>query len=513
MNNRSGDIDNDGLPISVADLVYFESNLSTISNNPNLQVQDLNRDNIVDASDVEYLANHILGVPGYELPTSGLYFQNKDNGKIAIGYSNSITGTNSIIIGNNSSADYNDSIAIGNNITIDNTNQIVIGDAISTSIFNGNVGIGTTTPTPGKKLHVIGDVRIEGSLTTNGETTIINTNVDNTERLTITNDGTGPAIIVNQKGSQPIADFQDDGTSVFYIEDGGNVGIGESNPDNILHVRENGPQLLEGQTNEDAILRFSSGPSYGDKYHEIVNEFYALAGNGHLNKMHFKVNEGGESNSPGTRMTIRGDGNVGIGTDDPKGKLHIYETTGTGTATTGTLVLEHGNSGGFSSIIFPSAVSQGSDYGYISYQDTDTIGGVGETARLTIGTSNDGDDNIVLAPSGVVTSTKEISAPSFNATSDIRLKKDIEPLNLCLDQICQLQGVKFTRIDDKKKNRQIGFIAQEVEQIIPELVSTDLSVEKYKSIAYGNVTALLVEAIKELRQQVNELREEIKNNK
>lgn len=598
MNNRSGDIDNDGLPISVADLVYFESNLSTISNNPNLQVQDLNRDNIVDASDVEYLANHILGVPGYELPTSGLYFQNKDNGKIAIGYSNSITGTNSIIIGNNSSADYNDSIAIGNNITIDNTNQIVIGDAISTSIFNGNVGIGTTTPTPGKKLHVIGDVRIEGSLTTNGETTIINTNVDNTERLTITNDGTGPAIIVNQKGSQPIADFQDDGTSVFYIEDGGNVGIGiiapahaldvsgnirikgenlyigndandslrfnhhknpggtESfsyidynddgnlyfrststssypttmtlsgngnvgigignltNPDNILHVRGNGPQLLlEGQTNEDAILRFSSGPSYGDKYNEIVNEFYASAGNGHLNKMHFKVNEGGESNSPGTRMTIRGDGNVGIGTDDPKGKLHIYETTGTGTATTGTLVLEHGNSGGFSSIIFPSAVNQGSDYGYISYQDTDTIGGVGETARLTIGTSNDGNDNIVLAPSGVVTSTKEISAPSFNATSDIRLKKDIEPLNLCLDQICQLQGVKFTRIDDKKKNRQIGFIAQEVEQIIPELVSTDLSVEKYKSIAYGNVTALLVEAIKELRQQVNELREEIKNNK
>ena len=54
----------------------------------------------------------------------------------------------------------------------------------------------------------------------------------------------------------------------------------------------------------------------GNKYHEIVNEFYALAGNGHLNKMHFKVNNGGETNSPGTRMTTekeQGDGNVGIG--------------------------------------------------------------------------------------------------------------------------------------------------------------------------------------------------------
>ena len=79
-----------------------------------------------------------------------------------------------------------------------------------------------------------------------------------------------------------------------------------------------------------------------------------------------------------------------------------------------------------------------------------------------------------------------------------------------MDQICQLQGVKFTRTDDKKENRQIGFIAQEVEQIIPELVSTNLSGEKYKSIAYGNVTALLVEAIKELREEVKELKEEIK---
>ena len=52
-------------------------------------------------------------------------------------------------------------------------------------------------------------------------------------------------------------------------------------------------------------------------------------------------------------------------------------------------------------------------------------------------------------------------------------------------------------------------LSQEVEQIIPELVRTDLSGEKYKSIAYGNVTALLVEAVKELRQEVNELRSQI----
>ena len=107
-------------------------------------------------------------------------------------------------------------------------------DVVMTMLKNRNVGIGTTNPD--RKVHIVGDVRIEGSLTTNGETTIINTNQNNTERLSVTNDGTGPAIIANQKGSQPIVDFQDDGTSVFYIEDGGNVGIGTTDPYAKLHV-------------------------------------------------------------------------------------------------------------------------------------------------------------------------------------------------------------------------------------------------------------------------------------
>lgn len=499
MNNRSGDIDNDGLPINVADLVYFESNLSTISNNPNFQVQDLNRDNIVDASDVEYLANHILGITGYELPTSGLYFQNKDNGKIAIGYSNSITGTNSIIIGNNSSADYNDSIVIGANVVTTETNQIVIGDANKTSIFNGNVSIGTTTPTPGKKLHVIGDVRIEGSLTTNGETTIINTNVNNTERLTITNDGTGPAIIINQKGSQPIADFQDDGTSVFYIQDGGNVGIGTDSPDNKLTISGGAIQLspFDGGTTNFAMY------SYNDSF--FINP---------------RTSTGGFDNIIG--LTMKSNGDVGIGTDQPSGNLHISS----GTSGKCKLILESDTDnneetdqgqiifrqdGGLDlNAIFVSNTEDNAVANYLNIASSSATPAI--VFRVDTGNDAINATERMRIDLNSISCVNEVTAPSFNATSDIRLKKDISNLSNVLDDVCKLQGIEFVRTNDKCEKKKVGFIAQDVEEIFPQLVQTDDSKEKYKSISYANTCALLVEAIKELREEVTELRKQVKNN-
>jgi len=102
------------------------------------------------------------------------------------------------------------------------------------------------------------------------------------------------------------------------------VGIGETSPTQLIHARGTGPQLfIEGASNENAIIRGSAGPSYRDKYHEISMGFYALQGFGSSNYIDFKVNEGGQSNSPGTRMRIRGDGRVGIGTTSPGYALHV----------------------------------------------------------------------------------------------------------------------------------------------------------------------------------------------
>jgi len=88
-------------------------------------------------------------------------------------------------------------------------------------------------------------------------------------------------------------------------------------------------------------------------------------------------------------------------------------------------------------------------------------------------------------------------------TSDERLKKNIKVLPNALDSICKLNGVSFDwrRDEYKDKNmaagKQIGVIAQNVEKVYPEIVSTDK--EGYKSVASASLVAPLIEAVKELK--------------
>jgi hypothetical protein len=85
--------------------------------------------------------------------------------------------------------------------------------------------------------------------------------------------------------------------------------------------------------------------------------------------------------------------------------------------------------------------------------------------------------------------------------SDARFKENVVTMTNTLEKLQGLRGVTFNRIDTGTKH--IGFIAQEVEAAFPELVSTD--VQGYKSVAYGNATAVLVQCIKELKATIDTL--------
>lgn len=101
---------------------------------------------------------------------------------------------------------------------------------------------------------------------------------------------------------------------------------------------------------------------------------------------------------------------------------------------------------------------------------------------------------------GTLTSTGNITA-----YSDRRLKKDLVKITNALDKVCKLTGYTFTRIDNNLK--QTGLIAQDVKAVLPEAVST--SEDGILGVSYGQLAGLLVEAIKELKAEVADLKKQL----
>jgi hypothetical protein len=100
-------------------------------------------------------------------------------------------------------------------------------------------------------------------------------------------------------------------------------------------------------------------------------------------------------------------------------------------------------------------------------------------------------------------------AGNVTAYSDVRLKDNIRVIDNALNKLKEIRGVYFTRKDqDDKAKVHTGVIAQEVELVLPEVVSEDN--EGKKNVAYGNMVGLLIEAIKEQQLQIEELKALIK---
>jgi hypothetical protein len=235
-------------------------------------------------------------------------------------------------------------------------------------------------------------------------------------------------------------------------------------------------------------------------------------------------------------------GNVGIGTSSPVEKLTVAGSMeiGIGAGDYEHLRIGGGNSSGFLYGSYPQ-FGDGIHLGYNYYADAtgahQVINPGGGSSRISVGygsidlcadscpgcvpapvllhvapftsyffSTNLGLDtlnpNFMLHVNGTA---GKPGGGSWSNSSDIRLKKNIEPLHGALDQLLCLQGVTFEYIDpdaiDELPGPRIGMIAQEVEQVFPDWVGK--RIDGFKSVTYRGFEALTVEALRDLRAEKN----------
>jgi hypothetical protein len=201
-----------------------------------------------------------------------------------------------------------------------------------------------------------------------------------------------------------------------------------------------------------------------------------------------------------SRTAITG-GNVGIGTTAPNRLLHLY-----GDANPRLLIeapstqapelnLQRGTT--------THAIYINGDNDLVFYRAGDRVTFT-DFGDVGIGTT---------APSYKLDVEGDIQCTNLHETSDDRLKTDVTTLTDALNKVEKLRGVSFKWNDEAvligatKGENQIGVLASEVEQVYPELVSSPEV--GYKSVDYTKLTAVLIEAVKELRSENMELRNNV----
>ena len=215
------------------------------------------------------------------------------------------------------------------------------------------------------------------------------------------------------------------------------------------------------------------------------------------------------------------DGAVGIGTNTPtsrltvQGDVSIASTVSIGSSidiipydNLGTLSFE-GSAGQLFSItnnLTSGSIFSVNDVSGIPSIDVDADGTVQIATyggNLGVGTTNPTSKLTVqgdVLVSGVITST------DYNSASDINLKENIQPIENPIDKVLQINGVSFDWKEDGRSS--MGVIAQEVERVLPELVSGVDS----KTVNYNGLIGLLIEVVKELNNEIIDLKAQINNN-
>ena len=182
----------------------------------------------------------------------------------------------------------------------------------------------------------------------------------------------------------------------------------------------------------------------------------------------------------------------------------ISISSGSLSLTSGNITLTAGGLTASAGTVSASTISGTSITGTISTAAQTNITSVGTLSNLQatsmgVGQTADGTTGNFRCTGTI------IAGGNIQSTSDASLKTNIVTISDALSKALALRGVMYDRISNGA--HEMGVIAQEVEAIIPELVFTNA--EGIKSVAYANTVALLIEAIKEQQQQIDELKAKV----
>lgn len=207
--------------------------------------------------------------------------------------------------------------------------------------------------------------------------------------------------------------------------------------------------------------------------------------------MSFHVKDGATERNP---LYITRGGNIGINTDSPVAKIDIE---GMSTTVPALKVNAVGGDNLIMDIYNSSNVKRlGLEYDNsninfnIVDRNTNKLFTVREGGNVGIG---DDTPSFKLDVAGAIRATGDITA-----FSDARVKENVNTIENASEKVSKLRGVSYNKIGED--DLRIGVIAQEVENIIPEVVYTDL--KGMKSVAYANLVGLLIESNKELQKRI-----------
>ena len=363
---------------------------------------------------------------------------------------------------------------------------------------NGTVGIGTTSPD--SVLEVVGPTT--------------KTNLGTVSNQTITCSGGGGVGEYNQIGFGYTAGDFSPGVIGYVTTNGAVSTLGAlifatrnsttaSAPTERMRIQSDGNVLIgtTGATNTRLKVATTTASEWACQITHSGTTPYGLAIDCANNAGVYAL---GVYTNTGTGLFVKNDGKVGIGTASPGVKLQvqhdqaaesnvIFMNNSTSAGAAIRLTLNVGNPAGDDPMISFNIGDGGLDWTMgVDNSDSDKfkISGGTDSHNPNLGTN----DQLVIDSSGNLTMTGDVIA-----YSDKKLKKNIKTLDG--SKVYKMRGVSFDRIDTGESSS--GVIAQEIQKIAPELISES---NETLGVAYGNISGYLIEAIKELKAEIEELK-------